>query len=131
MIIICFNGDIDLYKIYYYAKGDWHPVLEFIQNQYPKARAKIARTITLLEEHGFNLGGPFLEKIAGTKDLWELRIKHSSDAYRILFFSNLQGEFVLLHGFVKKTAKLPPTELKFALSRLKEFKLQRGYRNGT
>lgn len=114
-----------MYKIYYYAEGDWHPVLEFIQNQYPKARAKIARTITLLEEHGLSLGGPFLEKIAGTKDLWELRIKHSSDAYRILFFGYHQGEFVLLHGFIKKTAKLPQKELKVALSRLKKYKQQR------
>jgi len=48
-----------------------------------------------------------------------------------LFFSYRQGEFVLLHGFIKKTAKLPPKELKVALSRLKEFKLQRGYQNGT
>jgi phage-related protein len=120
-----------LYKIHYYADGDWHPVLEFIQNQYPKARAKIARTINLLEEHGFNLGGPFLERIEGTKELWELRIKHGSDAFRILFISNLQGEFVLLHGFVKKSAKLPHKELKITLSRLKEFKLQRGNRNGT
>jgi phage-related protein len=120
-----------LYKIYYYVEDNWHPVLEFIQNQYPKPRAKIARAITLLKEHGFYVGGPFLKKVTGTKGLWELRIKYSSSIYRILFFSYYQGEFVLLHGFVKKTAKLPPKELKIALSRLKKFKKQRSYQNGT
>lgn len=79
-----------------------------------------------MKKHGFTFGGPFLEKIAGTKELWELRIKYSSDIYRILFFSYLQGKFVLLHGFIKKTAKLPTKELKIALGRLKKFKLQSG-----
>ncbi len=120
-----------MYKIHYYVENNWYPVLEFIQNQYPKPRAKIARTISLLKQHGFYIGGPFLEKVTGTKELWELRIKHSSNIYRILFFSYYQGEFVLLHGFVKKTAKLPPKELKIALSRLIKFKQQRSYQNGT
>lgn len=114
-----------MYKIYYYEKNSRFPVLEFIKKLQPKSQAKIARSINLLEEFGFRLSKKYIKKITGTFDLWELRIQHSSNNYRIFFFLYHKEKFILLHAFTKKTMKTPQKEIKAALANLTEFKKQR------
>jgi len=111
-----------MYKIKYYSKNHISPVVEFIQNQSPKEQAKILREIDLLEEFGLFLGMPHIKKLNGYNDLWELRIKHSSNIFRILFFHYKEGIFILLHGFKKKTNKTPKREINKAIHRLNKIK---------
>jgi len=77
--------------------------------------------IDLLEEFGFSLGMPYIKKIAGTEELWELRIKHSTNAFRIFYFHYVDGLFVLLHGIKKKTEKTPQKDIHISLSRIKKY----------
>lgn len=111
-----------MYKVKYYAKDHKSPVVEFIQQQSPKEQAKILREIDLLEEFGLFLGMPHIKKLKGYNDLWELRIKHSSNIFRIFFFNYKDGVFILLHGFKKKSNKTPQREINKALNRLNKIK---------
>ena len=112
-----------MYEIIYFEEYNESPVVNFILKQYAKEQAKILREIDLLEEFGLSLGMPHIRKIKNT-ELWELRIKHSSNVFRILF-KDFNDTFVLLHGFQKKDNKTPKRELNIALKRLKNH-LERG-----
>lgn len=106
-----------MYEIKYYTKKDKSPVVEFIKLLTPKEQSKILREIDLLQEFGLFLGLPHIKKMLGTNDLWELRIKQSSNNFRILYFCYTRGTFVLLHGFRKTTGKTPSNEIDLAEKR--------------
>ena len=74
-----------MYEIIYYESfKENYPVFEFISSQHPKEQAKILREIDLLQRFGLSLGMPHLRKIKNI-NLWELRIMHGSNIFRILF----------------------------------------------
>jgi hypothetical protein len=66
------------WKIEYFetAKGKC-PVQEFIDSLDTRSKAKIARTLDLLEEFGIKLGMPYAKHVEG--DLWELRTRAGSN----------------------------------------------------
>ena len=109
-----------MWEICYYetARGSY-PIQEFIDRQNAKTKAKIARTIDMLEQFGILLGLPYAKHIEG--DLWELRTRLENNRYRIIYFLSTGRNFILLHGFVKKTGKIPPKELKIARNRRDAF----------
>ena len=113
-------------NIVYYSENGSYPVVEFIKSLPKKDAAKILREIDLLEAHGFFLGMPHIKKMSGTDSLWELRIKHSSNNYRVFYFHYLNNQFVLLHGFLKKSQRTPKTELKIATERMNKFIKSKG-----
>lgn len=101
---------------FYQRENDTIPVLEFMKSLDKKMMAKAYHEIELLEQFGSTLREPHVKPIKGHKNkgLYELRIKHSSDISRIFFFCYKNDKFVLLHGFVKKTAKIPKREIERA-----------------
>lgn len=61
---------------------------------------------------------PLVEKIRPF--LWEVRSKVPNGIARVLF--TVDGNtMILLHGFIKKSQKIPGNELRTALSRLKKY----------
>ena len=58
-------------------------------------------------------------KMSGTDDIWECRIKLGSNIYRIFAFWDTD-EVILTHGFIKKSQKTPPNEIKRAEEYKKE-----------
>lgn len=58
---------------------------------------------------------PLVRKI--DKGLREVRIQLDNRIARVLFTAH-KGIMVLLHGFIKKTQKTPPNDLKVAKQRL-------------
>lgn len=110
-----------IYKIEFYATADGKEVLaEFLDSLPPKHQAKAFREIDLLEEFGSSLKEPYVKHIEG--EIWELRIKFSSDISRIFYFIWDVETIVLLHGFVKKTQKTPHSEIETAQKRLLDYK---------
>ncbi|MBL7125019.1 MAG: type II toxin-antitoxin system RelE/ParE family toxin [Dehalococcoidales bacterium] len=97
------------------------PVQDFIRQQPAKVKAKILKYIDLLQDFGLSLGQPRVEKLAGS-EVWELKIRHSSNRYRILYFAFSGRSFILLHAFLKKTAKTPKNELEIAQSRIFDYR---------
>jgi len=94
-------------------------VQEFIDSLDAKSKASIARTLDLLEEFGIDLGMPYTKHLE--KQLWEVRVRHGRNRYRIIYFLATGDSFILLHGFIKKTGPVPKTDIDLAESR------RRGY----
>ena len=111
------EGAMEWQVEYYKKENGTIPVLEYLLTLPPKLRAKAFSEIELLEKHGSDLWEPYTKPIKGDKykDLFELRVKFSSDISRIFYFTFRNNTFVLLHGFTKKTDKTPPTELERVL----------------
>lgn len=96
------------------------PVKEFLMGLNIPTRQKIFSYLDLLEERGL-LPYPYSRKIEGIKKLRELRVEFASNIYRIFYFVHKEKQIILLHGFTKKSQKIPPKELAVAQRRLKDF----------
>ena len=95
------------------------PAQEFLDSLDDKMRAKMARTVKLLETNGTNLREPYSKEIR--KGLFELRAKVGSDISRVLYFFFHRGKAILTNGFIKKTQKTPESEIDRAERYKKEF----------
>lgn len=109
---------------YYETQKGKRPAQEFIDNLDAKSKAKIARTIDLLERFGIDLGMPYAKHIR--EDLWELRTRVGTNQHRIIYFLFTGKMFILLHGFAKKSGRIPGQELKIAGNRRDDFLSRRG-----
>jgi phage-related protein len=91
-------------------------VEEFIYSFEKAMFIKIARTIDLLEHFGAELKMPHSKKI--NKDIYELRIRGRQEVRILYCFCN--GRAFLLHGFVKKSDKIPKKEVEIAVFRFRD-----------
>jgi len=71
------------------------------------------------KEFGVSLGMPYARHLE--KQLWELRVRHGKNRYRIIYFLYTEHTFVLLHGLTKKTGPVPRADIKTAESRLDDY----------
>jgi phage-related protein len=104
---------MDRNVIYYKTAENKCFIEEFIDSQNPKVQQKILWTLRLLRELD-RLRKPYFEYITDSNGIWETRIKVGSDIFRIFFFFDKGNVVVLTHGFVKKTQKTPPDQIKRA-----------------
>jgi len=58
-----------------------------------------------------------------TLGLFELRVKSKEGIGRVLYCTQVNKRIVMLHSFIKKTQNTPLKELKVAISRMNEVKL--------
>ena len=77
---------------------------------------KLNDYIELLSQHGTRTGQPYIKHLDA--EIWDLRPLRD----RILFVAWLDGSFVLLYHFVKKTQKTPRREIEKAKRELQELK---------
>jgi phage-related protein len=77
--------------------------------------SRIDRTFHLLKQHGNNLEMPY-SRVLG-KGLFELRIVGTIHIRFIYAFH--ENEIFILHGFIKKTNKIPTREINYAQKQLK------------
>jgi phage-related protein len=104
---------------YYQSEAGRSPVAEFIDSLEASAKARVARTLDLLEEFGIELGMPYAKNLE--KQLWELRVRQARNRYRIIYFLASGQTFVLLHGFTKKTGPVPRSDLETAQRRRDDY----------
>jgi phage-related protein len=90
------------------------PVLDYVNGLPPTDRAKINNAFRLLEEFGTALSMPHVRRIEGR--LWELRPGDN----RLFYFLYRDKQFVILHGFRKKSMQTPQKEIQTALRRMNE-----------
>ena len=101
------------YSVEYYEKEDGsRPAEEFIFSQDNKMRAKIIAMLDFLAEKGPALREPYSKYLED--GIFEIRAKQGSDITRVLYFFVVGKKAILTNGFVKKTPKTPPTEIKRA-----------------
>ena len=87
---------------------------EFFVKQSDKVKDKIIWTFDLIEELE-RIPDTYLKHLTGTDGLYEIRVKQSSDIFRIFCFFDKGKLIVLVNGFQKKTQKTPQKEIKKAL----------------
>ena len=57
----------------------------------------------------------FLKKIEGVKDLYEIRIEHNGNIYRVFCCFDEGNLVILFNAFQKKTQKTPTSEIERAI----------------
>jgi phage-related protein len=109
--------------IFYVDRRGKSPLLDYIAElEASKSKdsrirlTKIREYVKALSINGTFLPETYVKHLDG--EIWELR--PISD--RILFAGWVEGSFVLLHSFVKKTQKTPKREIEQAKRELADFK---------
>jgi phage-related protein len=101
---------------FYRTPAGNEPVREWLKDLSKEDRQAIGEDIKTVQL-GWPLGMPLVRKMES--GLWEVRIDLEDRIARVLF--TVEGaDMVLLHGFIKKTQKTPPTDLETARDRMKE-----------
>lgn len=83
-------------------------------------RVRYAALASRMMEVGPNLGAPHTEAFGD--GLFELRLKGAEGIARVFYCTLVGRQIVMLHGFIKKTHKTPPSERRMAEHRLQEVK---------
>ena len=88
--------------------------LKGLSNNHKKTIGEDIKTV----QYGWPLGMPLVEKLMPR--LWEVRSRVKDGISRVLFTVD-DSIIILLHGFIKKSQKIPLKELKIATTRLKQY----------
>jgi phage-related protein len=104
------------WTIVYYSES----VMQFVDALPVGIRACYARITERMIVHGPNLGMPYTRAMGD--GLFEIRAYGREGIARVFYCRAVGRKIVMLHGFVKKTDKTPPKELKIATRRLHEVK---------
>ena len=92
------------------------PVEEYLTTLPVQHRAKALALIKILEQEGPNLPFPYSSQIRGK--LRELRTQQGKDKLRILYFGDARSVFVLRHGILKRSTRLPEEDIRIAEARM-------------
>jgi phage-related protein len=112
---------LQLNVVFFKSQSGKEPVREWLKSLPLQDKKAIGEDIKTVQ-FGWPLGMPLVRKLE--PGLWEVRSNTSSGIARVLF--SVQGEFmVLLHGFTKKSAKIPLDDLSVARRRLAQLRGER------
>ena len=116
------------YEVLFYDKADGsEPAKEFLLSLDPKMRAKMLRTIELLQNNGPELREPYSKPLG--ESIFELRAKVGSDISRVLYFFFIGKKIILTNGFIKKTQRTPKGEVEKAKRYRSDYLNRKGERN--
>ena len=109
-----------MFELELYSTEDGkEPVADFLDSLDRKMNAKMIGMMELLEEKGTGLREPYSAPLED--GIFELRCKLGSNITRALYFFYVGKRIVVTNGFVKKTQKTPPGEIKLAKERRKDW----------
>ena len=94
--------------------------IEFFVKQREKVQDKITWTLDLIEQLE-KVPETYLKHIENTDGLYEIRVKHGSDIFRLFCFFDKGKLIILANGFQKKTQKTPKKEIEKALKIKQEY----------
>ncbi len=103
--------------------------IKFYQKQDSKVKGKIQYTLELIKQVD-KVPKKFLKHLTETNGLYEIRIEHQSNIYRIFCCFDKDKLVVLFNGFQKKTQKTPKKEIERALKLKKKYFEQKNIGNG-
>lgn len=107
--------DIELFS----TEDGKEPVADFLDSLEPKMNAKLIGLMEILEEKGTELRKPYSAPLGD--GIFELRCRLGSNITRALYFFYVGKIIVVTNGFVKKTRKTPPAEIKLAKDRRRDW----------
>jgi phage-related protein len=94
------------------------PVREWLRSLSATDRKLVGEEIRTVQL-GWPIGMPVVRKLDAS--LWEIRVRVKDGIARVLFTVEAQ-EAILLHGFIKKSQRLPADDLHTALVRKKQLR---------
>ncbi len=95
--------------------------VEFVQKLAVKMRAKVFRTIGLLERFGPQLPAPHAKALKNYGGLKELRVKLGNNIVRLFYFHHEGRVYVVTSGYLEKTQKTNQREIERAIRLMNEF----------
>ena len=113
---------MDKAAIYYEDLKGRKYAKDFVDGFDEKTRAKILARVEFLEKHWHEARRPIIDKI--DKDLYEVRVEFAWNNVRVLYAYMFKDYIVLLHGFVKKTDKIPENDKMKAKMRMLDFQIR-------
>ena len=102
-------------KFISYTRANGHNEFEEFYNSLPiKDRNKLRATIEMIEEAGIQaaIQLEWVKKL--DSEINEIRSKVSSNIQRALYFHVKNNQYIITHGFTKKTQKTPIKEIERA-----------------
>ena len=108
---------IELPVVFYRSAGGSEPVLDWLRGL-PAEDRRVVGTDLATVQYGWPIGMPLCRPLGG--GLWEVRSSLPSRRIaRVVFF--VEGDRIgVVHGFIKKTQKMPAGDLDLARRRMKE-----------
>jgi phage-related protein len=104
--------------VYFYrSKAGSEVVRDWLRGLPVQDRQILGRNLRLVEL-GWPVGMPLCRPLGG--GLWELRSGLPGNRIARVIFCAAKGRMILLHGFIKKTQKIPDAEMELAQKRQKE-----------
>lgn len=90
------------------------PFLDFLTSLPTKDRAKLLATIKKIEEHGITEAAKqqWVKHLEGA--IWEIRSQFANNIQRACYFHVVNDNYIITHGFTKKTQKTPRSEIRKA-----------------
>jgi phage-related protein len=110
---------------FYRSRSGRSAVEEFLDSLTAKQAQKVVWALRLVEEME-RVPAQYFKKLTGTADLWEVRVQHGGDTFRLLGFFDGPRLVVLVSGFAKKTNKVPRQELTLADERKHDYLSRKG-----
>jgi len=100
--------------VFYRTETGNEPVREWLKGLEREDRKAVGQDVKTAQ-YGWPLGMPLIRKLE--PGLWEVRSHIAQGIARVIFTVD-DGVMVLLHGFVKKSQRTPPGDLRTARQRL-------------
>ena len=105
-----------MFQLEFYETEDQKtPVSDFLDSLDAKMSAKMVGLMEVLEEKGNELRMPYSQHLED--GIFELRCKFGSNITRALYFFFSGKRIIVTNGFIKKTQKTPPGEIRIAKER--------------
>lgn len=96
------------------------PVEDYLESLTNKQVEKVFFILDLLEQLNV-VPRKFFKKLENTDGIWEVRVQHGNNIFRLLGFFDNNNLVILNHAFTKKTQKIPSNEIKIAEQRKKDY----------
>lgn len=120
-MLTLFVRTIEFYRT---ASGS-SPVEDLLDTMSDQHAQKVAWVLRLVEKLD-RVPEQYLKKLAGTDQIWEIRIQIGGKSYRLLGFCDGPVLLILTSGFVKKQQKTPHKEIELAQRRRIEYLERKG-----
>jgi phage-related protein len=96
------------------------PVEKYFDSLTNKQFEKISFVLDLIEQIDI-VPRKYFKKLKGTDDIWEVRVQHGNNIFRILGFFDGKNLVVLNHACTKKSQKIPRKEIAVAEQRKRNY----------
>jgi len=106
--------------IFFHLENGKCPVENYLESLSNKQVEKVFFVLDLVEKIAV-VPRKFFKKLESPDDIWEIRVQHANNIFRLLGFFDGNDLVVLNHAFTNKAQKIPQKEIQLAEQRKKDY----------